>query len=131
MQLLALFPQRAAAHRARIRLIESGIAPDGIFTVDKRTEDFLIDDEDSHSHVSFWAHVTAVVRSENALRALERQLRRGACLLSVHAPQDPLRDVPALLKNAGAQMQWKQRAGIPGERDEHCSLERSKARPRT
>ena len=130
MQLLALFLQRAAAARARIRLIESGIPPDDIVTVDKRTEDFLIDDEQSDSHMSFWAHVKAMVESERAMTSIEGKLGRGACLLGVRAPEDRLSTVSALLKSTGARGQWKRSASASADREDRCSGWRPSARLR-
>jgi hypothetical protein len=130
MQLLALFTQRAAADRARIRLIESGIPPENILTVDKRTEDFLIEDEQSGSHMSFWAHVNAMVESEREMSSLERHLRRGGCLLGVRAPDDRLARVSALLKGARARAQWQRGTEDAHERDDRCSRGRPGARLR-
>ena len=128
MQLLALFTQRAAADRARIRLIESGIAPEDVRTVDKRTEDFLIEDEQSESQMSFWAHVNAMVQSERDMRSLQQHLRRGAWLLGIRAPEDRLSSVSSLLKGAGARAQWKRGTRDSIERDERCSRGRTGAR---
>ena len=128
MQLLALFTQRATADRARIRLIESGIAPEDIRAVDKRTEDFLIEDEQSDSHMSFWAHVNAMLESEREMSALERHLRRGACLLGIRAPDDRLASVSALLKRARSRALWRRGAEDALERDDRCSRGRPAAR---
>ena len=101
MQLLALFSQRAAAARVRTLLVESGVPPDSVLLVDKRVDDFLIDDEASNSHMSFWAHVNALLQSEQEMVALEKQVRRGACLMSVRTPQEQLNAVTEVLKSAG------------------------------
>src|ERR1044071_10294981 len=106
MQLVALFPGRAAADRARIRLIESGIPPEDLVIVDRRTEDFLLEDEQSDSRMSFWAHVKAMQKSERDITALDRKVRRGACLFAVCAPDDRLATVSSLLTRSGAREQW-------------------------
>ena len=132
MQLLALFTQRAAADRARIRLIESGLLPEHVLIVDKRTEDFLIEDEQSDSHMSFWAYVNAMVEPERGMASLERHLRRGACLMAVRMSDDRSSSVSSLLKGSGARAQWKRgkrstRDSL--ERDDRCSGARVGARP--
>ena len=129
MQLVALFPHRAAADRARIRLIESGIAPGCVLTVDDRTEDFLIEDEESESHMSFWAHVNTMLESEREMSALKRKLRRGACVLGVRAPEERLPLVASLLESTGARSLWMRGVDIV-ERDDRCSSERLTTRPR-
>lgn len=121
MQLVALFSQPAAADRARIRLLESGIPPENLVTVDKRTEDFLIEDEPSNSHMSFWAHLHAMLESEREVKSLERKLRRGACLLGVRASDERLAAVTSLLRKAGAREQWRRGAADFVERDDRCS----------
>jgi hypothetical protein len=123
MQLVALLPGRAAADRARIRLIETGIPPDDIVIVDRRTEDFLIEDEHSDSRMSFWAHVRAMQKSERDITAIDRKVRRGACLLGVRASDDRLATVSSLLNKSGARQQWS-RSTVPGERDDRCSSAR-------
>lgn len=124
MQLVALFPQRAAADRARIRLVESGIAPGQILTVDKRTEDFLIEDEQSDSHMSFWAHMNTMLDSEGEMSALLRKLQRGACLLAIRVPESRISTVSSLLESAGARGQWKRAAPTSIDRDDRCSTGR-------
>jgi hypothetical protein len=133
MQLLALFTQRAAADRARIRLIESGVSPEDVLIVDQHTEDFLIEDEQSGSHMSFWAQVNAMVEPERQVLSLERHLRRGACLMGIRVSDARLSSVSALLKSSGARAQWTR--GTRGthetlERDDRCSRGRLGARPR-
>lgn len=124
MQLVALFPQRAAADRARIRLVESGIAPGQILTVDKRTDDFLIEDEQSDSQMSFWAHMNTMLDSEGEMAVLQRKLQRGACLLAVRAPADQVSTVSSVLESAGARAQWKRAPTAPIDRDDRCSTGR-------
>lgn len=129
MQLVALFIARAAADRARIRLIESGIPPEDIAIVDRRTEDFLIEDELSDSRMSFWAHVRAMQKSERDITAIDRKMRQGACLFAVRAPDDRLATVSSLLNKSGAREQWS-RSAVARARDERCSNARRAARPR-